>query len=117
MWKRVGSCVRKIAQYHNVRELEVAKVVGCLREMQKLESGSEDKSKDRALECEVSEKVLVEARETQVRPWITMLPAVMTVFNCWQFSYSPSCWIIMCVSAFCFGFLIKICFLPSLVIV
>lgn len=45
---------------------EAVRVVGCLREMVKLERGSENTKTDRALEREVSEITLAEGRETKM---------------------------------------------------
>jgi len=45
--------------------------------MPELERGSENKKKDRALERQISERTLAEGRETKMRPWSTVLPAVM----------------------------------------
>lgn len=91
MQERVGSCLRKIARYRDVRELEGSgrkwsKVVGCLKEMLKLERGSETGETGRALEREVSERTLAEGRKTKMRPWSRTLPAAKAVFDCWHFS-------------------------------
>lgn len=57
-----------------------------------------------------------EEREIKMGPWNTMLPAVMTGFDCWPFSYSLRCWIIWGVLVFWF-LIKKKSFWPSLVIV
>lgn len=84
MRERVGSCLKKIAQYCNVRELEVkasGKCCGLPQRDAELERGSENKRKDGALEMKVYKRTLAEGRETKMRPWNTMLPAAITLFD------------------------------------
>lgn len=81
--------------------------------MQKLERGSENNNNKKTQGPEMP----AEEREIKTRPWSTMLPAAMTGFDCWPFSYSLRCWIILGISVFWFLIIKKKSFWPCVVIV